>query len=77
MPDNLKRRRPLDSRRINVNQAYEVVLWMRHFNVTESELRSAVAAVGDSAVAVEKWLQDKVLKKRLLDLARKRSQRYQ
>jgi hypothetical protein len=48
MPDNLKRRRPQDSGRININQPYEIRYWMKHFRISESELREAVQAVGTS-----------------------------
>jgi methyl-accepting chemotaxis protein len=59
MPDNLNLRRPQDSRRINVNQNYELNPWAKYFGVSEDELRRTVKTVGTSVDAVTNWFQDK------------------
>ncbi|WP_330926493.1 DUF3606 domain-containing protein [Candidatus Sororendozoicomonas aggregata] len=56
MPDSLKITQPLDAKRINVNQHYEVEYWCRVFNCSEQELKDAIAAVGDSAKNVDRHL---------------------
>jgi hypothetical protein len=58
MPDDLRRRRPQDSSRININEPYEVEYWTQTLGVTESKLRRAVDAVGTSVEAVRKWLRE-------------------
>lgn len=42
--------------RINLQEDYEVVAWCKALGCTEHELRTAVKAVGDDAVAVRKFL---------------------
>ena len=42
----------VDRRFITLDQAHEIRAWMASFECTEQELRSAVAAVGNSADAV-------------------------
>lgn len=54
MPDDLTKSRPNDSKRIDINQPYEVKFWCKEFNVTEDELKEAVRKVGTSAYKV--WL---------------------
>ena len=39
--------------RINLNNTDALSLWIRELNVTEEQLREAVAAVGDKAANVE------------------------
>lgn len=56
MPDNKKITRPLDAKRIDVNDPSEVRGWCRSFGCTEAQLRAAVAAVGTSASAVRQRL---------------------
>lgn len=58
MPDDLRRRRPQDSSRININEPYEVGYWTQTLGVSESKLRRAVNAVGTSVEAVKKWLRE-------------------
>ena len=41
---------------INVNENYEVEYWANTFHVKPEVLKNAVLAVGNSAVAVEKYL---------------------
>ena len=42
MSDNLKIRRPLDAKRINMNQAHEVAYWTRTLGISELYLRIVV-----------------------------------
>lgn len=45
-----------DRTRINVNEDYELRDWSKKFNVTPEQLKAAVGAVGNSAMAVERHL---------------------
>ena len=58
MADNLQDRGPQDRSRVNVNvnEAWELQYWTRHFGVTEDQLRSAVKTAGTSVEAVGKHL---------------------
>jgi hypothetical protein len=56
MPDNKNERRPLDAKRINVHESYEISNWCKSLNCTPDQLRSAVAKVGTSAEAVKDFL---------------------
>lgn len=56
MPDNLHIRQPIDARRINMNQAHEVAYWTRALGISEVRLRSIINKVGNSVVAVKKYL---------------------
>jgi hypothetical protein len=56
MADNLNKRRPLNSGRININQAYELRYWTTRFQVSDSKLRLAVKMVGIRVADVRKWL---------------------
>lgn len=59
MVDNTKRGGPPDSRRINIDQEYEVRYWASELNVSPEKLRDAVKAVGTSAEAVRKYLKER------------------
>jgi hypothetical protein len=54
--DDLKKRGPADRTRINVHETWEVTWWRGKWQVSESELRQAVAAVGVSVEKVGKYL---------------------
>jgi predicted 3-demethylubiquinone-9 3-methyltransferase (glyoxalase superfamily) len=56
MSDDLKKRRPLDSSRINIHEEYELNWWSDHFGVSKQAIINAVKAVGTSAAAVKKYL---------------------
>jgi len=56
MPDNPKKKRPLDVSRINIHQPHEVAYWCSALGVSEAKLREAVMAVGTSAAAVRRYL---------------------
>lgn len=59
MGDNTNISGPLDGKLISLGQPYEVRDWCTRFKCTETELRAAVAAVGNSARAVEVYFQNK------------------
>jgi hypothetical protein len=59
MPDNLRKRRPQDSSRVNIHEPYEVRWWTEEFGCTEQQLKNAVAKVGTSAAAVKRHLSGK------------------
>lgn len=42
--------------RIDVTHDFAMCAWARHFNVSETDVRKAVAAVGDKAVSVKEHL---------------------
>ena len=56
MPDDKRKTRPEDSKRINVNEEYELRDWSKKFGVSLEELKQAVKQVGTSADAVEEHL---------------------
>jgi hypothetical protein len=56
MPDNLEKRGPKDSKKINVNESWEVKYWCTKFGCTKTQLLAAVKAVGVSAAVVKKHL---------------------
>jgi predicted DNA-binding protein YlxM (UPF0122 family) len=56
MSDDLKKRRPLDSSRINIHEDYELNWWADHLDVSKQAISNAVKAVGTSAAAVKKYL---------------------
>lgn len=56
MSDDKSKRGAADRDRINVNEDYEVRYWTQRLGVTAVELKSAVAAVGPMAAAVEAHL---------------------
>lgn len=56
MPDNLTKRRPQDSSRVNVHEEYEVNWWCDEFGCTKTQLIAAVNAVGVSVSKVREYL---------------------
>jgi len=56
MSDDLTKRRPQDSSKINIHESWELEWWSKHFGVTKEKLIQAVKAVGVSADAVRKHL---------------------
>jgi len=56
MPDDKTIRHPLDGKRIDVNDSFEVENWCRILNVTEIELKRAVKNIGTSAEKVKEYL---------------------
>ena len=59
MSDDKTKRGSPDSKRINLNQYYEVESWCKKFTCTKKELRDAVKAVGDSVERVEEYFSKK------------------
>jgi hypothetical protein len=56
MSDNKKNQDGRDDSKINSNDAGEVAYAAKQFGVTPTEIRDAVAKVGSSRAAVEKYL---------------------
>jgi len=57
MSDNKNIKRPLDNKRIDINDPQEVRNWCKSLGCTESELKKAVNAVGTSAAKVREHLE--------------------
>lgn len=66
MPDNLKRVKPQDSRRINLNQPYEVKYWARILGISEIKLPRIIGIVGTNAGTVRLRLRLDAAKQRFL-----------
>lgn len=45
--------------RITLSQPDEVAYWMRTLGATESDMREAIAAVGDHALRVREYLEER------------------
>lgn len=56
MSDDKTNRGPADRTRVNVDEDYEARYWADKWNVSEEELRAAVARVGVMAADVEREL---------------------
>lgn len=56
MSDDLNKRGPQDSSRVNTSERWEVQYWTEKFGCSEEELKEAVSKVGSSAVSVEEYL---------------------
>ena len=56
MPDDLTKRRPQDSSRINVHESYELEYWSKHFGVSKEKIREAVQRVGVMVADVRRYL---------------------
>lgn len=56
MSDNSTSPAPPKIERIDLSWDYAVCAWARHFNTSETEVRKAVAAVGDRADQVREHL---------------------
>lgn len=56
MGDDLSKKRPQDSSKINVHEDWEVRYWCKEFGCTETQLKAAVKAVGVSASDVRRHL---------------------
>jgi hypothetical protein len=57
MADDLELRTPQDASRISLSEDWEIRYWTKKFQVSEAELREAVAAVGNSSAAVARWFE--------------------
>jgi Protein of unknown function (DUF3606) len=58
MPDDLDQRGGQDRKEISLNQQHELTYWTQRLGVTGEELRRAVAAVGNQADDVERYLKE-------------------
>lgn len=58
MSDGKKFKAPVDSKRINVHEKYEINCWTRTLNVTKEQLISAVNRVGVMVEDVKRFLGD-------------------
>jgi hypothetical protein len=56
MSDDLTKRRPQDSSKVNVHEPWEVNWWCDELKCTKAQLVAAVNAVGVSAAAVRRYL---------------------
>ena len=56
MADNLKLRGSPDTKRINVNEPWELRDWSQKLGVTPEQLKQAVRTVGTSADSVRSYL---------------------
>jgi hypothetical protein len=56
MSDNLQKKKPQDSSRVNTSEKWELEYWTENLKVSEEELIEAVKAVGNSAENVRKYL---------------------
>ena len=59
MSDSKKDAGSPDSKRINVNEEYELRDWSKSLGVTPTALKEAVAAVGTSAEKVKEYFSKK------------------
>jgi len=56
MPANLNSLDSQRDREVNINDASEIRYWMQHWDVSETELRKAVAEVGTEITEVRTML---------------------
>ncbi|OQZ07374.1 MAG: DUF3606 domain-containing protein [Planctomycetes bacterium UTPLA1] len=56
MSDNLKIKRPLDAKKINVNESWELDYWTKTLGVSADRLRQAVRTVGPMVDDVKRHL---------------------
>ena len=56
MADDPSKRAPEDASRISLSQDWEVRYWTQALGVSEQQLRAAIAATGNGADAVRKYL---------------------
>lgn len=56
MSDNLHKKHPQDSSKVNVHENWEVKYWCEKWNISKEKLIAAVKAVGVSSSAIQKYL---------------------
>ncbi len=56
MADNLDRKNPQDSSRINIHEPYELKWWSEELKISKEELIAVVERVGTSAESVKEEL---------------------
>ncbi|WP_346984971.1 DUF3606 domain-containing protein [Chryseobacterium sp. POE27] len=57
MSDDLSKRKPQDTSKVNLNETWELEYWSNKFGVTKEKLKEAVKAVGTSAAEIQKYLE--------------------
>ncbi|HLO50916.1 MAG TPA: DUF3606 domain-containing protein [Kamptonema sp.] len=55
MSDNKKIKGPIDQKRININEPYEVGYWTSKLDITDEGLKLGVKEVGDKVEDVIAW----------------------
>jgi hypothetical protein len=55
MADDLTKRRPRDSSKVNVHEPWEVNWWCADLNCTKAQLKAAAKVVGVSATAFRRY----------------------
>jgi division protein CdvB (Snf7/Vps24/ESCRT-III family) len=58
MSDNKDNRNSPDSRRINVNETYELENWSKKFDLSHQQLQNAVREARTSVQALGQWLKN-------------------
>lgn len=56
MPDDLRKKRPIDAEKINLSQKWEIDYWTENLHITESKLREAISKVGPYVSDVKEYL---------------------
>ena len=64
MADDLTRRRPEDTQKININQRWELDFWSKKLGVPEERLEQVVKIVGPSVAKVQEYLARPALKRK-------------
>jgi Protein of unknown function (DUF3606) len=59
MTDDKTKTWPQDAQRVNVNEAYEIEYWTKHFKCTPERLRAAVKKLGVMVKDIENELKGK------------------
>lgn len=59
MPDNLNRKKPIDSKKINITQDWELDYWSRTLGVNKDKLKIIVKKVGPLLSDVKKEIGNK------------------
>lgn len=54
--DDLSKKKPQDSSKVNIHEEYEVDYWCKTFNCTKLQLKKAVDEVGVSKDKIKKYL---------------------
>ena len=57
MPDDLIPEKPEDPRKINILQSRETKYWAKKFDVSETQIQTAVASVGPTVTDVKHYLE--------------------
>ncbi|MBR4323022.1 DUF3606 domain-containing protein [Treponema sp.] len=58
MPDDLTKKHPQDSSKINLSQQWEIDYWTKILHTTEAKLRIAVSKVGSYVSDVKEYLRN-------------------